>query len=84
MTDNELKDECMENAEIDLRRYSNTELTQIREAMRIYADRKLKLFAMPDVSESVCLLNRKFYECEVHRCSTYGCLNCGQYKQTVC
>ena len=49
MTDNELKDECMENAEIDLRRYSNNELTQIREAMRMYADRKLKLFAIPDV-----------------------------------
>lgn len=54
MTDNELKDECMENAEIDLRRYSNNELTQIREAMRIYADRKLKLFAIPDVIKSVC------------------------------
>ena len=39
---------------------------------------------IPDVSKSVCLLNRKFHECEVHRCSTYGCLNCGQYKQTVC
>ena len=49
MTDNELKDECMENAEIDLRRYSNNELTQIREAMRMYAARKLKLFAIPDV-----------------------------------
>lgn len=49
MTDKELKDECMENAEIDLRRYSNNELTQIREAMRMYADRKLKLFAIPDV-----------------------------------
>jgi len=54
MTDNELKDECMENAEIDLRRYSNNELTQIREAMRMYADRKLKLFAIPDVMKSVC------------------------------
>lgn len=49
MTDSELKDECMENAEIDLGRYSYKELTQIREAMRMYADRKLKLFAIPDV-----------------------------------
>lgn len=49
MTDNELKDECMENAEIDLGRYSYKELTQIREAMRMYADLKLKLFAIPDV-----------------------------------
>ena len=54
MTDNELKNECMENAEIDLRRYSNKELTQIKEAMRIYADCKLKLFAIPDVVKSVC------------------------------
>lgn len=60
MTDNELKDECMENAEIDLRRYSNDELTQIREAMRMYADRKLKLFAIPDVSQRSKLL-KAFY-----------------------
>lgn len=57
MTDSELKDECMENAEIDLGRYSYKELTQIREAMRMYAERKLKLFAIPDVvgrSEQLC------------------------------
>ena len=54
MNDKELKDECMENAEIDFRNYSNSELTQIREAMRMYADCKLKLFAIPDVIKSVC------------------------------
>ena len=51
MTDLDLKNKCMEDAEIDLTRYSNNELTQIREAMRMYAERKLKLFAMPDVSQ---------------------------------
>ena len=77
MTDNELKDECMENAEIDLRRYSNKELTQIREAMRIYADRKLKLFAIPDVvgrSEQLV--------CDCSTCGTFDkcdCDNCLQY-----
>ncbi len=54
MTDLDLKNECMEDAEIDLKRYSNNELTQIREAMRMYAERKLKLFAIPDVIKSVC------------------------------
>jgi len=61
MTDNELKDECMENAEIDLGRYSNTELTQIREAMRIYADRKLKLFAISDVSNPLSCDGCKYH-----------------------
>jgi len=53
MTDLDLKNECMEDAEIDLTRYTNKELTQIREAMRMYAERKLKLFAIPDVSKSL-------------------------------
>ena len=62
MNDKELKDECMENAEIDLRKYSNNELMQIRDAMRMYADRKFKLFTIPDVSES-CLA----------KCDVCGC-----------
>jgi hypothetical protein len=69
MNDKELKDECMENAEIDLRRYSNSELTQIREAMRMYAERKLKLFAIPDVMASVSdelLLRAGRYEDEAN------------------
>lgn len=74
MTDNELKDECMENAEIDLRRYSNNELTQIREAMRMYADRKLKLFAIPDVMKSVCDDYFPSFD-EINKC-----LHCGFYK----
>jgi hypothetical protein len=55
----------------------------LRKLEELFTGRKQKLH-IPDVSKSVCLLNRKFIECEVHRCSTYGCLNCGQYKQTVC
>jgi hypothetical protein len=34
-----------------------------------------------DVSITYCDLGREFHQCEVHRCSTYGCLNCGQYHQ---
>lgn len=49
MSDLDLKNECMEDADIDITRYSNSELTQIREAMRMYAERKLKLFDIPGV-----------------------------------
>ena len=52
------------------------------EAALLYADQfKVKNLAQPDVSSMVCDLGRKFHECEIHRCSTYGCLNCGQYKK---
>lgn len=83
MTDNELKDECLENAEIDLRRYSNKELTQIREAMRIYADCKLKLFAIPDVVGRSEQLNCD-HEWKVEAFDCYGipyeqyCEHCGK------
>jgi len=53
MTDKELKDECLIKAEIDLGRYSYNELTQIREAMRIYTECKLKVFAIPDVIDAI-------------------------------
>ncbi len=33
----------------------------------------------PDIETMKCMLDRKFHQCEVHRCSTYGCFNCGQY-----
>ena len=73
MTDKELKNECMENAEIDLCRYSNSELEQIREAMRMYAERKLKLFAIPDVSNSVCDCSTcgTFDKCDCDNCLNY-------------
>ena len=42
---------------------------------------EVKNLAQLDVSSMVCDLGRRFHECEIHRCSTYGCLNCGQYKK---
>jgi hypothetical protein len=35
----------------------------------------------PDVSIMCCDLGLESHQCEVHRCSTYGCLNCGQYRK---
>lgn len=35
---------------------------------------------VPKVEHMKCQLNRKFHECDVHRCSTYGCLNCYQFQ----
>ena len=36
----------------------------------------------PNIEEMYCDLGHKFHECDVHRCSTYGCLGCGQYLKT--
>ena len=38
-----------------------------------------KQCTIPDVSIMSCDLGREFHKCEIHRCGTYGCLNCGQY-----
>ena len=42
---------------------------------------KVKKLNEPAVSIMCCDLGREFHQCEVHRCSTYGCLNCGQYRK---
>ena len=46
MTEIELNNECIQNAGIDLKRYTYNELTAIREAMRIYSNRKLKIMKL--------------------------------------
>lgn len=50
MTDNEIKEECLQEAGIDLGRYSHTELTEIKEALRSYHIAKLKLLPIQIVS----------------------------------
>ena len=42
-------------------------------------NKKEKQCTIPDVSIMSCDLSREFHKCEIHRCGTYGCLNCGQY-----
>tara|TARA_R110000744_G_scaffold331385_2_gene436848 strand:+ start:76 stop:255 length:180 start_codon:yes stop_codon:yes gene_type:complete len=48
MTDNELKEDCLQEAGIDLGRYSHTELTEIKDALRRYHQAKLKLLGIAD------------------------------------
>ena len=52
MTDNEIKENCLQEAGIDLGRYSHTELTEIKDALRRYHNAKLKLLSIADVSRS--------------------------------
>lgn len=49
MTDNELKEDCLQEAGIDLGRYSYDELTNIKDALRRYSNAKLKLLGIADV-----------------------------------
>jgi hypothetical protein len=53
MTDNEIKEDCLQEAGIDLGRYSHTELTEIKDALRRYHNTKLKLLSIADVSGSL-------------------------------
>tara|TARA_R110000822_G_scaffold7553_15_gene30946 strand:+ start:704 stop:997 length:294 start_codon:yes stop_codon:yes gene_type:complete len=50
MTDNEIKEDCLQEAGIDLGRYSHKELTEIKDALRRYHQAKLKLLGIADVS----------------------------------
>jgi hypothetical protein len=50
MTDNEIKENCLQEAGIDLCRYSYKELNEIKDALRRYHDAKLKLLSISDVS----------------------------------
>lgn len=38
-----------------------------------------KLNKDKNVEEMYCDLNREFHQCEIHRCSTFGCYYCQQY-----
>jgi hypothetical protein len=50
MTDNEIKEDCLQEAGIDLGRYSYNEMAQIKDALRRYHSAKLKLLSIADVS----------------------------------
>jgi len=58
MTDNELKEYCLQEAGIDLGRYSYNELNAIKDALRRYHNAKLKLLSIDDVSSSTDLLTK--------------------------
>ena len=49
MTDNEIKEDCLQQAGIDLGRYGYKELTEIKDALRRYHNAKLKLLGIGDV-----------------------------------
>jgi len=49
MTDNELKEHCIQKAGIDLGRYSYNELNLIKDALRRYHNAKLKLLSISAV-----------------------------------
>ena len=51
MTDNEIKEDCLQEAGIDLGRYSHSELNEIKDALRRYNNTKLKLLGIADVVE---------------------------------
>ena len=60
MTDNELKEECLQEAGIYLGRYSYSELIDIKDALRRYHEYKLKLLGIANVagrSEQFCECN---------------------------
>jgi hypothetical protein len=52
MTDNEIKEDCLQEAGIDSGRYSHKELTEIKDALRRYHQAKLKLLSLHNVSKT--------------------------------
>jgi hypothetical protein len=66
MTDNEIKEDCLQEAGIDLGRYSHTELTEIKDALRRYHQAKLKLLGIADVVEQ----SEQYCECSTPKAFT--------------
>jgi len=71
---------------------NGTNVTVVNETLKINQmikliknlfNKKEKQCIIPDVSIMSCDLSREFHKCEIHRCSTYGCLNCGQYTDRI-
>lgn len=48
---------------------------------RIFNIKHKEQYSVPNIEEMGCMLGREFHQCDVHRCSTYGCFNCGQYQK---
>ena len=57
MTSNEIKEECLKEAGIDLGRYSHSELTEIKDALRRYHNAKLKLLGIAVVNKNEAICN---------------------------
>lgn len=53
MTGNEIKEDCLQEAGVDLGRYSYKEMTQIKDALRRYHSAKLKLLCYVGAMASV-------------------------------
>jgi len=62
MEENEIKEDCLQESEIDLGRYSHSELTQIKDAMRRYHNTKLKIQNIPVVNGSASMYYLKELE----------------------
>jgi len=67
MIDNELKEHCLQEAGIDLGRYSYNELNVIKDALRRYHNAKLKLLSIDDGSGSLQINWDDVYEEANHR-----------------
>lgn len=52
MTDNEIKEDCLQEAGIDLGRYSHSELIEIKNGLSRYHEAKLKLLGIGVVTHS--------------------------------
>ena len=52
MNDDEIKQECLRESGIDLGRYSYTEITEIKDALRRYLNAKLKLLSRTDFEDA--------------------------------
>ena len=76
MTDDELKEHCLQESGIDLGRYSYNELNIIKDALRRYHNAKLKLFSISDVVGQ----GEQFCECDGVQdliAGTGECRKCG-------
>ena len=78
MTDNEIKEDCLQEAGIDLGRYSHSELNEIKDALRRYHNTKLKLLGIADVvgqsEQFFCNNERMGVRC------VEQCLGCFQFE----
>lgn len=76
MIDNELKEHCLQEAGIDLGRYSYNELNVIKDALRRYHNAKLKLLSIDDGSGLACKCGNQIF---IHRHSNWiECIACNK------
>jgi hypothetical protein len=51
----------------------------IKKIIGLFCKQKPEKIELPDIEKMECKLGYLFHECDVHRCSTFGCLRCGQF-----